>query len=200
MSNELFSPKDITTLVNEAADLKTSFEADDYDTETNISGHGAKLIAGLFNLLTAGVRNINFVSAGNLSLHVLLEQLIKYYGPGANLYISTWAVKEAPARSLLKMKDSGELKDLFGVFDYRIKTIDTKGFQLVEGLFNKYTLTKNHAKVLVLNYPYFSVTIVTSANLSNNPRIEAGIISTRTSTANFHMEWMKRVLNDQKIY
>lgn len=144
-------------------------------------------------------KHIDFCTAGELSIHHLLQYGLTITGP-ADVYISTWVIKEEPARALLFLKEAGKIKQLFGIFDYRIKTLDAKHFHLIEKAMTKYELTKNHAKVVVIIGQTLSISIVSSANLSNNPRIEAGFISTCLPTVEFHKQWMEKVLSGQKVY
>lgn len=142
---------------------------------------------------------IKFCTAGELSLHHLLQYFLKITGP-ADVYISTWALKEDPSRVLLFLKETGKIKDLYGVFDYRIRSTDGKHFQLIEKAFTKYVLTKNHSKVLLITGQNLSISIISSANFSNNPRIEVGYISVNTPSVEFHKQWMDKVLSGQKVY
>lgn len=143
--------------------------------------------------------HIDFVTAGELSLHQIIQYFSLKFG-SVNVYVSSWAIKEEPARVLLSLRQNGTIKQLFGVFDYRIKTLDAKHFQLIESAFTKYALTKNHSKVVIIESNELSMVVVSSANLSNNPRIECGFISTITKTVDFHKAWMTAVLNGKKVY
>lgn len=200
MSKKLFEPTDINTLIQEAAKLESDASTNKPIKKQMVSFKSSQLIKKISECFAAGAEHVDFVSAGELSLHQLIEYLSELEPHPFNLHISTWAIKESASRSLLKLIEAGKIHHMFGVFDYRIKTIDGKSFQLIEKHFKQYALTKNHAKVIVLDFIYTQFTIVTSANLSNNPRIEAGFISTNASLAEFHKGWMKKVLNGQKVY
>ena len=143
--------------------------------------------------------HVDFVTAGELSIHQFILYFATLFGK-CNVYISSWAIKEEPARVLLSLVQDGTIQKLYGVFDYRIKTLDAKHFQLIEKAFSAYALTKNHSKVVIIESETLSLVIVSSANLSNNPRIECGFISTIDKTVQFHKEWMTEVLNGKTVY
>jgi hypothetical protein len=194
-------PKDINTLIQEAGENLESAAAASSNLNTqNIKTKGKNLIKNIDDCLAAGATHINFVSAGSLSLHQLIEHLINKHSGKADLYLSTWAIKEAASRSLHRLCEQKKIDRLYGVFNYRIKTLDGKSFQLIEKKFTQYALTKNHAKVIVIDFIIAQYTIVCSANLSNNPRIEVGYISTDEVVAQFHKNWMQNVLSGKKVY
>jgi hypothetical protein len=168
------------------------------DELLQLSVRAKELLSNLFDELTPN-KHIDFCTAGELSIHQFIQYALTVTGP-ADVYISSWAIKEDPARVLLFLKETGKIKKLFGVFDYRIKTLDAKHFHLIEKSFNQYALTKCHAKVVVIESETLCLVIVSSANLSNNPRIECGFISTIDKTVQFHKAWMTEVLNGKTVY
>jgi hypothetical protein len=168
------------------------------DELLQLSVRAKELLSNLFDELTPN-KHIDFCTAGELSIHQFIQYALTVTGP-ADVYISSWAIKEDPARVLLFLKETGKIKKLFGVFDYRINTTDAKHFHFIKKAFTQYTLTKCHAKVVVIIGQNLSLTIVSSANLSNNPRIERGFISTCEPTINFDKQWMDKVLSGQTIY
>ena len=69
-----------------------------------------------------------------------------------------------------------------------------RAFQFAQGITTSVKLAKCHAKVTVLENEHWSVTIVSSANMTNNPRIEAGVICTDLAAAEFHKKWIVDVI------
>lgn len=194
----LFDTKDINCKTDETTLKFDSLKSDGPDNLMQLMCKAKDLCKNLFYELSPN-KHIDFCTAGELSMHHLLTYGLSVTGP-ADVYISSWAIKEDPARALLFLKEAGKIKQLFDVFDYRIKTLDAKHFHLIENAFTNYKLTKNHAKVIVIIGQNLSISIVSSANLSNNPRIEAGFISTCTPTVEFHKQWMEKVLSGKTIY
>lgn len=191
----------IDTIGNRVKDTSLKFSSNEKlpaDELIQLSVRAKELLSNLFDELKPN-RHIDFCTAGELSIHQFLQYALTVTGP-ADVYISSWAIKEEPARVLLFLKETGKIKQLFGVFDYRIKTLDAKHFHLIEKAMSQYALTKNHAKVVVISGQNLSICIVSSANLSNNPRIEAGFISTCKPTIEFHKKWMDDVLSGKTVY
>jgi hypothetical protein len=198
MSN-LFDPKDINTQIEESARLKSQAEPSIYTEPAHLAEKPNKLAKCIIEHLACGDMHINFVTSGDLSLHTLIEKIVLAHPDPSELWISTWAVKESAARKLIHLKSAGKINCINAVFDYRIRSVDAKTYFLLHPYLNKCALTKNHAKVVVINFGRYVFTIVTSANLSNNPRVEAGFVSASQTTAQFHMDWMSRVLSGQKV-
>ena len=198
MTKPLFNISDIG---DQDKSEKLEFSFTNYESVDDlvlISCKAKDLLKELTNKLIPK-RMIEFCTAGELSLHNLLQYLLKITGP-ADVYISTWAMKEDPARVLLFLKETGKIKQLFGIFDYRVRSTDSKHFQLIEKAFTKFVLTKNHSKVVVITGQTLSISIISSANFSNNPRIEVGYIYINTPSVEFHKQWMDKVLSGQKVY
>lgn len=143
--------------------------------------------------------DIEFCTAGEFSFHHLIEALLEITGP-ADLYLSTWTIKEDPARVLASLKQKGVIKSLYCVFDHRVRTLDAKHFHFVEKVATSISLTQCHAKAAVLLGEKMNVVITTSANMSNNPRIEIGRISALSGSVLFHLDWMSKIMNGKKVY
>jgi hypothetical protein len=197
MGKELFDIKNVCSDATEVLPFSSAVQ-NAPDELLQLSVRAKELLSNLFDELTPN-KHIDFCTAGELSIHQFLQYALTVTGP-AHVYISSWAIKEDPARVLLFLKETGKIKKLFGVFDYRIKTLDAKHFHLIEKAFTKYALTKCHAKVVVIIGQNLSISIVSSANFSNNPRLEAGFISTCEPTVEFHKNWMDKVISGQTIY
>ncbi|MES2590895.1 MAG: hypothetical protein V4608_03335 [Bacteroidota bacterium] len=163
-----------------------------------IRSRASDLIHNLFKEIKPA-NFIEFCTAGEFSMHQLLQYLLTISGP-ANVYMSTWTIKEDPARVLHALKKSGQIKDLYCVLDYRIRTLDAKHFDFIESIMTRYVLTKCHAKVIAIEGEKASMAVVSSANMSNNPRIEAGYIACNSQSMWFHKGWIMDCINGKKIY
>lgn len=199
MSKQLFKASDLLCPIERLELESTMFIAPKFKRR-EYSGKAAAFVKELEQIILTEPDHIDFMTAGNLSLHAIIEVMLHKIGPCLQMYISTWAIKEAAARSLFALKKAGMIGSLYGVFDYRIKTLDSRAFQLVEHLFAKVELTKNHSKVILIEYKNTYITILSSANLSNNPRIETGFISFNKNVFMFHKEWMEKVFQGKKVY
>ncbi len=199
MAEQLFELSELSEQDNSLQNLTFSFTQDPEPDELLFVNARAKDLLKEISGKLKEKTVIEFCTAGELNLHHLLQYFLKLTGP-ADVYISTWALKEDPCRVLLFLKETGKIKDLFGVFDYRIKSTDGKHFQLIEKAFTRFALTKNHSKVILIIGQNLSISIVSSANFSKNPRIEVGYISVNTSSVEFHKQWMDKVMSGQKVY
>lgn len=183
---------DIATVGDKVEDTSLQFSSNEKlpaDELVQLNVRAKELLSNLFDELTPN-KHIDFCTAGELSIHQFLQYALTVTGP-ADVYISSWAIKEEPARVLLFLKETGKIKQLFGVFDYRIKTLDAKHFHLIEKAMSQYVLTKIHAKVVVINGQNLSICIVSSANLSNNPASKLALSAPVNKQLNFTKNgWM----------
>lgn len=142
---------------------------------------------------------LQFANAGRWSMHQLLEYMLAKTGP-ACVWMTTWTITEEPMRCLLQLLKSGAITELNALLDYRIEKRKPEAFQLASKIITRIKLVKCHAKVLVIQNKEWSVTVLGSANFSNNPRIEAGSIFTDKSSAEFHKEWINDVIAGKEVF
>lgn len=142
---------------------------------------------------------IQFSTGGQWSTHEMIEYILLKTGP-ARVCLSTWTITELPLRTLLSLHKRGLITELNCLFDHRIKERTPKAFQLAQAIVSNLKLTKVHAKVTVIENERWGVAIISSANLSRNPRIEAGVIFTDQKSAAFHRDWMMEEINNQKPF
>lgn len=194
----MITPADITKRLHASAErLRAGKNAYSPDVTHNIVCKSSELLNNLFGKIMPGTIT-EFCTAGEFSQHQVLQYLLTITG-SANVYISTWTLKEEPARVLHFLRQTQKIKNLYCVFDYRIRTLDAKHFSFIEKSVTAYALTKCHAKVMVIEGERMSAAVVSSANFSNNPRIEAGYISCIDSSAAFHKAWIMDVIGGKKI-
>lgn len=138
---------------------------------------------------------VHYVCSGDWSTHDLVMELLKVYQP-AQLWITTYALREYPVRQLLQAQEKGIIQSVQLIIDYRAKARTPEVLQLAEMNLNKIYLTNIHAKVTVIDSPAGMVTIMGSANWTQNPRIECGVVSLHQGLARFHLKWMQQILQD----
>ena len=139
-------------------------------------------------------RLVHFVTAGKWSSHQLLSYLIAQTG-AVHLRMCTWSMTEDPCRALLQLRNRGLLLSAECVLSERISERTPTVYQLARNVFDKIKLAKLHAKGMVLYNDTWTVTIVGSANLTRNPKMEAGGIDTSAKTAEFHLKWLQDELD-----
>lgn len=144
-------------------------------------------------------KSVHFISDGDWSSHDLIMQLLRRYKP-AELFITTYAIREFPVRQLILAQEANELTSVTMLIDYRAKVRTPEVFHLASLNVQRIFLTSIHAKVMVLRSAAGCVSIVGSANLTQNPRIEAGVISLDPELAKFHINWIEKVMENAEIF
>lgn len=140
-----------------------------------------------------------YVSDGDWSMHDLLMGLLKKYQP-ADIYITTYALKELSLRQLIMTMERKEIKNVYMLLDYRAQVRTPEVYELANLNVNKIFLTSIHAKVTVLKTAEKSITITGSANWKSNPRIEAGVISMNNQLADFNIDWIKKTMSNAQVF
>lgn len=138
-------------------------------------------------------QSIHYTSAGEWSMHNLLAHILKQTGP-AHVWIATWSVSENSVRRILDMLKADKMLSLSCVFDWRVKLRRPEAYELTRFNISDIRLTTCHAKVTAILNDDWQVAVVGSANYTNNPRIEAGVIACDTTAAEFHKNWMEQEL------
>lgn len=144
-------------------------------------------------------KQLHYVSDGDWSTHDMINQLLKQLKP-AELYLTTYAIREFSIRQIVLAMERKELISVNMIADYRAKMRTPEVYQLAANTMNKICLHSIHAKVTVLRSPYGCATIVGSSNLTSNPRIEAGVISLDPEVANFHINWITKIMENAEIF
>lgn len=144
-------------------------------------------------------RNIHYVSAGEWSCHELLFHLLSFTGP-AKVWIATWTITEDPVRMLIDGLKSGIIQELNCILESRVVKRTPEAYQMAKHSMSNVRLSVCHAKVTVIENDEWSIAIVGSANYTNNPRIEAGVICTNKDVAEFHKNWISLELQNAHAF
>jgi len=133
-------------------------------------------------LLVPGI-NTHFYSFGNFNLVRLIMYIIKQTGP-VHVFMTSYSFSQ---KSILQLQKSIEQKQMLSfriVIDNRVRSISPKPFQLISTIFN-YRCTSVHAKIALLWNDQWNISIVTSQNATDNPKMERGIIFTDKTVFDF---------------
>lgn len=140
----------------------------------------------------------HFYTDGEWSMHHLLTALLQITGP-ADVYLSTYAVSETSCRTLAQLRnDKGVIKSLSCVIDNRVDTRSANSLQLLRGISDRIILRACHAKATVIMGDQCSITVIGSANYTENKRMEVGIIDTTVPVADFHRSWITKILDENE--
>lgn len=137
--------------------------------------------------------DIHYVSAGSWALHDLLRYVIQQVGP-ADVLGFTWSITQPAADQLVDMIQKGEIKSLSIVMDGKMSKWSRGASVYLKDHCRDFRIVGCHAKGFWLHSEKMDVSVVSSANFSNNPRIEAGVISTQEGVCDFHHEWIADLL------
>jgi hypothetical protein len=94
------------------------------------------------------------------------------------------------------------ITELNALFDSRVKLQCPQAFQLLIGRTDrvKVRLARNHSKLLVLLTDTWGITVASSANLTQNERLEYYVISTDRALALHNRDWIGLELDDSQPF
>ncbi len=184
----LFSSKDLE--IEKQEDREAQFMVED-TPESMLIFKSKKDIDSLISLVTQRCL-IHYCSNGMFSAHEILFSLLQLTGP-AKVYLTTWTMTETPARLLAEGLDSKKILELYCVLDVRMEK-NPNVYQLIRFNSTKIRLSHCHAKVIIIENNDWNISIISSQNMTENPRIEAGVISTNHSIMKFHRDWILKVI------
>jgi hypothetical protein len=144
---------------------------------------------------------IHVVSANKFDFWTWCPVMIDWLGTTENLLCSTWTASRSNVVDMFRIWDekkiTGTVTFVTGIyFKRREAAVYTT---LVEGLLKRggrYKAFETHAKVLLLNNVEKNVwlTVESSANLTQNPRLEQYVITNDKALYDFHRDWIEESL------
>lgn len=141
---------------------------------------------------------IHFVTNGAWDMADLLFYILDQVQP-ATVSFCTWQINEDAVRKLNIAMQKGHITQLNAVLDRRIKIRNESALEFIKQFGNVNHAADCHAKVLVVRGQGKTVTVIGSANMTTNRRIEAGYLSTNENVADFHEGWLLEQLNDKLV-
>jgi len=128
-------------------------------------------------------KTTHYYSYGNFNLVRLLIHLLKQTGP-ANVFMTSYSFSQTSIEQLLNYRRKGLITSFRVIVDNRVKTMSPIPFQMLSTTFD-YRCTSIHAKVALLWNDNWNISVVTSQNATDNPKLERGTIFTDIETFNF---------------
>jgi hypothetical protein len=141
----------------------------------------------------AGVEMIDYVSFGRWSMHDLLFYLLEQTGP-AKVYFTTWAISTKSINLLVEGLASGLISELHSILDRRIEIRRSDCFAFLQHHANSIYLVDCHAKVILIENDHWKIVVKSSANFSENRRIETGMIIINKEIFNFNKKWIEETI------
>jgi hypothetical protein len=127
---------------------------------------------------------IPFFCDGKWSLYHLLSHVLLFTGP-ADVRISSFSLSENAIRSFINDKESGLLKSITLLFDISIPRRKMDLMLFAHDVFSEIRLLPNHSKVILID-GNVKACIISSQNLTPNPRLEAGVVFTTLKHYNYY--------------
>ena len=131
----------------------------------------------------------------------MLQFLLSRIGP-AKVWVTSWGITQEPLNQILQLLDTSPpvIQSLNALFDSRVKLQCPQAFQLLLGRSDRVRvrLAKNHSKLLVLINEQWAITVCSSANLTQNERLEYYVIATDRALAIHNRDWIQLEL-DQSL-
>jgi hypothetical protein len=127
----------------------------------------------------------HFYSWGNFNLVRLMLFILKQTGP-AHAFMTSYSFSQ---KSIEQLKHRLEKQDLLSfrvIIDNRVKSMSPLPFQMLMNSFD-YRCTSIHAKVALIWNESWKISILTSQNATDNPKLERGTIFTDPSVFNFDL-------------
>lgn len=143
----------------------------------------------------------HIVSNGGFGVFTFVP-LITQYLPQSHcdhIYISTWVLNRGNIIGLFDMFDAGQIGQISILSSRFVKRRDSAIFALlIEGIQDRnqrFKAFRNHAKVALMHHKDDYITLETSANFTDNPRVENFTITNDKKLWEFHRKWMEEMLN-----
>ncbi len=143
------------------------------------------LLSDSFGQLEQG-RDIHFYSFGNFNLVRLLMHLLRQTGP-AHLFMTSYSFSMRSIEQLQNRLETRQLLSFRLIVDHRVKSMSPKPFQMLSTAFN-YRCLPIHAKVALLWNKQWTLSVITSQNATDNPKMERGVIQTDPAVFDFDLK------------
>lgn len=127
----------------------------------------------------------HYYSWGNFNLVRLICYLLKQTGP-AHAFMTSYSISQKSIEQLNLRMERQELLSFRVIIDNRVKTMSPLPFQMLISSFD-YRCTSIHAKVALIWNDLWKITILTSQNATDNPKLERGTIFTDPTVFDFDL-------------
>jgi hypothetical protein len=108
--------------------------------------------------------------------------------------MTSYSFSQKSIEALLTRQQSGLLTSVRLLIDNRVRVMSPKPFQMLQSSFD-YRCTSVHAKVALIYNDSWKISIVTSQNATDNPKLERGIIFTDPAVFDFDFKTIENEFN-----
>lgn len=137
--------------------------------------------------------DIHFYSYGNFNLVKLVLHIIEHVG-ASHLLMCSYSFSKHSIERLQHNIDKGSILSFKLLIDNRVKTMSPKPFDMIMRMF-EYKCTSLHAKVALIWNDNWHISIVTSQNATDNPKLERGTIFTSKEVFDFDYKILSNEFN-----
>jgi hypothetical protein len=146
---------------------------------------------------------LHAICNGTFDHFVLLPIFIELLGGQiTSFYGSTWTMNRNNALDLLALYDNGAIGEINLLTGNYFKRREQAVYATVlEGLLERgqrFVSFANHTKIMLLQADENYLSIEGSANFTSNPRLENTTITNDRAVWEFHVGWMREILDDGK--
>jgi hypothetical protein len=139
-----------------------------------------------------------YISNGKVSSYQLLNYFLDLFNEPATIHITTWGMTENAIRQLAQRKQAGQIQDLYFIFSEQTKVNKANEYQLAVKIATAHKIVPCHAKIYLIKTASQQVSIITSANLNRNNKLEAGTITTDQTIYQGYANFLNNLLNEPK--
>lgn len=140
-----------------------------------------------------------FVSNGSWSMYELLKYVLQQTGP-ADIDAFTWNLSMPAVTVLIDLRQQGLIRKFRMLCHSAMARYTAEAVSVMQNNCDRLVLFANHAKGFLLKNEKWTVSVVSSANFSNNPQIEAGSISTDPEIYKMHKMWLNLLFENRELF
>jgi len=118
-----------------------------------------------------------FVTNGKWSNHDLLAHLLTLAGP-ADVFVSTFSIGQTSMNTFFSLFKKGLVKKMEFLIDYTARQHRFALTRFAANMGADVRYHSNHSKIILISNDDWKITVVSSGNMTPNPRYEAGVIFT----------------------
>jgi len=146
-----------------------------------------------------GIDLIDYTSMGRWSMHHLLFYLLEQTGP-AKVWFTTWAISTKAITMMVDALSDGTITELHSLLDRRIRIRRSDCMAFLTHNANSIFLIDCHAKVLLIENEVWRIVVKSSANFSENKRIESGVIMQIPGVFEMNKKWIVETIEGAKPF
>jgi len=139
-------------------------------------------------------QSYHVISTANWNSYDLLSHLVKATGP-ADFAMCIWSISNRGVQRLVDLRQAGSLLSLTSVVDPKTMSMKPAAGAMLRDASDRFGVYPTHAKVYVMIGERMSASVVTSANLTSNPRMEGCTITIDRRIGEFHRSWIQAALD-----